>query len=182
VGVTTSPGAQVYLDGNLAGTAGVSGEFHLSSVPVGEHKIYVQLGSVKSTERPIPVNAGQWSNYTVRMPAVAANQAPVTPATQEQPPPQAAAPPAVTSFPVSHRHAVGSCKGTLLISGANILYRTTESNDSFSFLLSDVTFGLQAENEFSVQAKGGKRYNFRSEGPAQAGDIVRAIKQAVGNQ
>jgi serine/threonine-protein kinase len=71
--VTTSPGAQVYLDGNVAGTADASGEFHLSSFPAGEHKIYVQLGSVKSTERPIPVNAGQISYYTVRMPALAGN-------------------------------------------------------------------------------------------------------------
>jgi hypothetical protein len=88
----------------------------------------------------------------------------------------------VASFPVSHRHAVGSCNGTLVISGANILYRTTDSKDSFSFLLSDVTFGLQGENEFFVQAKAGKKYNFRSEGSAQAGDVVRAIKQAVCSQ
>ena len=88
----------------------------------------------------------------------------------------------MASFPVSHRHAVGSCKGTLLISGANILYRTAESNDSFSFPLSDITFGLQGGNEFFVQEKGGKKYNFRSEGSAQVSDIVRAIQQSVSSQ
>jgi eukaryotic-like serine/threonine-protein kinase len=182
--VTTSPGAQVYLDGNLAGAADASGDFHLSSFPPGEHKIYVQLGSVKSTERAIPVNAGQISYYTVRMPALAGNQAPVTLVTpaQSPSPAQATAPQTVVSFAVSHRHAVGSCKGTLLISGATILYRTTESNDSFSFPLSDVTFGLQGGNEFFVQEKGGKKYSFRSEGSAQASDIVRVIKQAVRSQ
>jgi serine/threonine protein kinase len=43
--VTTSPGAQVYLDGNLAGTADASGNVHVPGVTEGEHKIHAQLGS-----------------------------------------------------------------------------------------------------------------------------------------
>ena len=179
--VTTSPGAQVFLDGNLAGTADASGNLHVPGVTAGEHKIHAQLGSATSTEKPIRVGADLTAFYTLGMPAPAGSQAPVMPVTPAQSPlpSQSTAPQAVASFPVSHRHAVGSCKGTLLISGANILYRTTESNDSFSFPLSDVTFGLQGGSEFFVQEKGGKKYTFRSEGSAQASDIVRAIKQAV---
>jgi eukaryotic-like serine/threonine-protein kinase len=180
--VTTSPGAQIYLDGSLAGTTDASGNLHVPGVTAGEHKIHAQLGSATSTERPIRVGADLTAFYTLVLPTPAGSQAPATPVTPAQPPAQTTAPQAVASFPVSHRHAVGSCKGTLLISGANVVYRTTESNDSFSFPLSDITFGLQGGNEFFVQEKGGKKYSFRSEGSAQVSDIVRAIKQAVRSQ
>ena len=182
--VTTSPGAQVYLDGNLAGTADASGNLHLPGVTAGEHKIHAQLGSATSTEKPIRVGADLTAFYTLGLPTPAGTQAPVTPVTPAQPssPSRTTAPQAAASFPVSHRHAVGSCKGTLFISGANIVYRTTESNDSFSFPLSDITFGLQGGNEFFVQERGGKKYNFRSEGSAQVSDIVRAIQQSVSSQ
>ena len=180
--VTTSPGAQVYLDGSLA-TADASGNLHMPGVTAGEHKIHAQLGSATSTEKPIRVGADLTAFYTLGLPTPAGNQAPVTPVNPAQTPSpaQATAPQTVASFPVSHRHAVGSCKGTLLISGANILYRTTESNDSFSFALSDITFGLQGETSFLCRRRG-KKYNFRSEGSAQASDIVRAIKQTVRSQ
>lgn len=184
--VETSPGAQVYLDGNLAGTVDASsGEFHLSSFPAGEHKIYVQLGSVRSTERPIHVIADQTYFYTVRMPTPAGNQAPAAPVTPAQTPSlsTAAASQGAVGFPVSHRHKLGgSCKGTLSVSGANILYRTTESKDSFSFALSDVTVGLEGEDDFFVRTKAGKKYDFRPEGSVEPLDIVRAINQAAGSQ
>jgi serine/threonine-protein kinase len=180
--VTTSPEAQVYLDGNLAGTADASGTLHVPGVTAGEHKIRAQLGSTTSTEKPIRVGADLTAFYTLGLPTPAGGQPSAAPATPARPPSLfPATPQAVASFPVSHRHAVGSCKGTLLISGANILYRT-ESNDSFSFPLSDVTFGLQGGSEFYVQAKGGKKYSFRSEGSAQPSDIVSAIKRAAASQ
>jgi serine/threonine protein kinase len=190
--VTTSPGAQVYLDGRLVGTADASGELHLASFPAGTYKIRVQLGTATSTEKPIRVIPDQTYFYTVGMPAPASGQPSVAPTTTAAAPPSlSAAPPslsratgaqALAGFPVSHRHTIGACKGTLFISGANILYRASDPKDSFSFALADVTFGLEGENEFFVQTKAGKKYVFRSAGYTQPVDIVGAMKQASASQ
>jgi len=190
--VTTSPGAQVYLDGRLVGTTDTSGELHLASLPAGTYKIHVQLGTATSTEKPIRVIPDQTYFYTVGMPAPASGQTSVAPTTTAAAPPSlSAAPPslsratgaqAVAGFPVSHRHKIGSCKGSLFISGANILYRASDPKDSFSYALADVTFGLEEENELFVQTKAGKKYVFRSAGYTQPVDIVGAMKQAAAGQ
>ena len=61
-----------------------------------------------------------------------------------------------------HKHASGSCRGTLIATPQQIRYETTDKNDGFSVALSDLeTFEADyiAKN-LKLKIRKGKTYNF----------------------
>jgi hypothetical protein len=63
---------------------------------------------------------------------------------------------------VIHKHAIGSCNGTLRATPKGITYDTTNKNDAFSAPLTDLeTFTMDyLEKKLTVKIKGGKTYVF----------------------
>lgn len=66
------------------------------------------------------------------------------------------------STPAVHKHAMGSCKGTLHATPKGLTYDTQDPNDHFSVALTDLeTFTVDfAQKNLRVKIKGGKTYNF----------------------
>ena len=64
--VVTLPGAQVYLDGELQGTAGAQGEIDLKPRP-GAHAVKVSLKGKKDFEQTVIIAAGQGSRIEARL-------------------------------------------------------------------------------------------------------------------
>jgi hypothetical protein len=75
------------------------------------------------------------------------------------------------STPAAHKHAFGSCTGTLRATPAGLRYETTNTDDAFSTPLTSLeTFEIDylAKN-LRVKVRGGKTYNFTD----PDGDIAR---------
>jgi hypothetical protein len=66
------------------------------------------------------------------------------------------------SLAVVHKHALGSCAGTLRATPKGLTYDTTNKADAFSAALTDLeTFTMDyLEKTLRVKVKGGKSYNF----------------------
>jgi hypothetical protein len=66
------------------------------------------------------------------------------------------------SIAVVHKHAIGSCKGTLTATPAGLTYATDNKNDGFTAALTDLeTFSVDyLEKNLRVKIKDGKTYNF----------------------
>ena len=70
---------------------------------------------------------------------------------------------------VTHKHAIGSCSGTLRASPQRLTYETTNSGDAFAVALTnlDVFTVDYVQKNLKVKLKDGKTYNFTdSEGNA----------------
>jgi hypothetical protein len=66
------------------------------------------------------------------------------------------------STPAVHKHAIGSCSGTLRATPKGLEYETQDANDHFSVALTDLeTFTVDyLQKNLRVKIKGGKTYNF----------------------
>lgn len=66
------------------------------------------------------------------------------------------------STPAVHKHAIGSCSGTLRATPKGLTYDTKDDNDHFSVALTDLeTFTVDyLQKNLRVKIKGGKTYNF----------------------
>jgi hypothetical protein len=66
------------------------------------------------------------------------------------------------SAPVTHKHAIGSCSGTLRATPQGLTYDTTNKNDAFTVSLTGLeTFTVDyLEKNLRVKIRGGKTYNF----------------------
>lgn len=83
------------------------------------------------------------------------------------------------STPVVHKHAIGSCSGTLRATPKGLAYDTDNPNDHFSVALTDLevfTVDYVQEN-LRVKIKGGKTYNFAD--PGGSADKLYAFHAAV---
>ena len=63
---------------------------------------------------------------------------------------------------VTHKHAMGSCSGTLRASPQRLSYETTNAGDAFAIPLTNLeTFEVDyVQKNLKVKIKGGKTYNF----------------------
>lgn len=63
---------------------------------------------------------------------------------------------------VVHKHAMGSCKGTLRASPQGVTYETTDKSDGFTVALADIeTFEVDYLNKnLKLKVKKGRTYNF----------------------
>jgi hypothetical protein len=83
------------------------------------------------------------------------------------------------SVPVVHKHALGSCQGTLRADPAGLRYETETAADAFSLPLSDLeVFSTDyAQKTLKVKKRGGKTWNFTTKAPNA--DPLVAFQQAV---
>ena len=66
------------------------------------------------------------------------------------------------STPVTHKHAIGSCSGTLRATPQGLTYETSNANDAFTVPLTNLeTFAADyVAKNLRVKIKNGKTYNF----------------------
>ena len=78
------------------------------------------------------------------------------------------------SLQVVHKHAMGSCKGTLLVGGGRIKYQTSDKDDAFDSPLDSVKAAGPADSGkgLFVEITGGKRYSFVSQSPPEGTKII----------
>jgi hypothetical protein len=83
------------------------------------------------------------------------------------------------SVPVVHKHALGSCEGTLRADPAGLRYETSNASDAFALPLSELEiFSIQyAQKTLKVKKRGGKSWNFTTK-DATADSLV-SFQQAV---
>jgi hypothetical protein len=83
------------------------------------------------------------------------------------------------SVPVVHKHAMGSCEGTLRADPRGLRYETTNTSDAFSLALSDldVLSTDYAQKTLKVKKRGGKTWNFTTK--AANADALVSFQQAV---
>jgi tetratricopeptide (TPR) repeat protein len=76
-------------------------------------------------------------------------------------------------FPVEHRHAFSSCRGTLRITDEGVEFKTTETDHSFYEPFNGLRgFSVKGE-ELSIRMQGTKKYNFRLLNPEDGARIRR---------
>ena len=83
------------------------------------------------------------------------------------------------SVPVVHKHALGSCEGTLRADPGGLRYDTENAADAFSLPLSDLeVFSTDyAQKTLKVKKRGGKTWNFTTKAPNA--DSLVSFQQAV---
>jgi hypothetical protein len=83
------------------------------------------------------------------------------------------------SVPVVHKHALGSCEGTLRADAGGLRYDTENAADAFSVPLSDleVVSTNYAQKTLKVKKRGGKTWNFTTKAPNA--DALVSFQQAV---
>jgi hypothetical protein len=80
---------------------------------------------------------------------------------------------------VSHKHAIGSCLGTLRASPQRLSYETANAGDAFAVALTDLdVFEVDyVQKNLKVKVKGGKTYNFAD--AAASADRLYLFQQTV---
>jgi len=80
---------------------------------------------------------------------------------------------------VAHKHAMGSCSGTLRASPQRLSYETTNAGDAFAVPLTNLeVFEVDyVQKNLKVKTKGGKTYNFTD--PAGNADRLYLFHQTV---
>jgi hypothetical protein len=83
------------------------------------------------------------------------------------------------SVPVVHKHALGSCEGTLRADAGGLRYDTENAADAFSVPLSDleVVSTNYAQKTLKVKKRGGKTWNFTTKAPNA--DALVSFQQGV---
>jgi serine/threonine-protein kinase len=150
--VQTVPGAQVSIDGQAVGQVGSNGRLEISQTRVGDHTVEVVAKPYDSFKEKVTLTPGAVSTLTPDLRA---------------------------SMPVTHKHAVGSCEGTLIVGQGRIQYQASTGNDSFDYPFSWVlkAGSVDSGKGFYIDLAGmahhfgggGKRYVFHT--PAAEEDL-----------
>lgn len=76
-----------------------------------------------------------------------------------------AAPRYSASIPVVHRHAMGSCQGTLVATSRGIIFETEHKTDGFSLAFADIEeFEVEyVKKNLRLQRRGGRTWNFTND-------------------
>lgn len=128
-------GAIAFIDREFVGNVPVTVE----NVTPGPHRLNVSAPGHEGITQDLDVEAGT-REVTVRFLEVRLNE----------------------SVPVVHKHAMGSCEGTLRANLDGIRYETTNKGDAFKVALSDLEqFEVDyLKKTLKVKVRGGKTYNF----------------------
>lgn len=132
---TDVPGASVFIDRQFVGNTPLS----LDKLEPGTKRIQVTATGFDSVQKTIELNPGP-NTVSIRVKEVALN--------------------AKTS--VVHKHAMGSCDGTLTATLDGLRYDTSNKGDAFNLPYAQVeTFMVDyLQKNLRVKQKGGKTWNF----------------------
>jgi PEGA domain-containing protein len=129
------PGAQVFVDRQFIGAAPVT----TTEVKPGAHQINVSAPGYDQYAQSIDVVPGP-RDLMIRFKEVRLD----------------------AKADVIHKHAIGSCRGTLVATPQGLRYDTTSKGDAFTVPLTNLeVFQVDyLEKNLKVKIKGGKQYNF----------------------
>jgi PEGA domain len=129
------PGAQVFVDRQFIGAAPVT----TTEVKPGTHQVNVSAPGYDQYAQSIEISPGS-RDLMVRFKEVKLD----------------------ARAEVVHKHAIGSCKGTLVATAQGLRYDTTNKGDAFTVPLTNLeVFQVDyLEKNLKVKIKGGKQYNF----------------------
>ena len=132
---TDVPGASVFIDRVFVGNTPLS----LDKLQPGSKRVQVTATGFDSVQKTINLDPGP-NAITIRVKEVSLS--------------------ATTS--VVHKHAMGSCAGTLVASLDGLRYNTTNTGDAFSLPYAQIeTFVVDyLQKNLRVKQKGGKTWNF----------------------
>jgi tetratricopeptide (TPR) repeat protein len=77
-------------------------------------------------------------------------------------------------FPVEHKHAFSSCRGTLRVTDRGVEYRTTETDHSFYETYGGLRSFEISGDELTIRTRVNKKYTFRVVNPTE-GERIRRI-------
>jgi len=143
--VQTVPGAQVIIDGRPSGQTGSNGRLEITPAPAGDHTVEVIANKpYNNFKQKVTLSPGGVTTIAAKL---------------------------LASMPVEHKHAFGSCSGTLIVGEGRVQYRASSGNDSFDYPLTAVKKAGSAESGkgFYLEITGAKRYVFHA--PAAAEDL-----------
>ena len=129
------PGAQVFVDRQFVGAAPVT----TTDVKAGTHQINVSAPGYDQYAQSIDLTPGP-RDLMVRFKEVKLD----------------------AKVAVVHKHAIGSCNGTLIATPQGLRYDTTNKGDAFTVPLANLeTFAVDyLDKNLKVKIKGGRQYNF----------------------
>ena len=132
---TDVPGASVFIDRQFVGNTPLS----LDKLEPGTKRIQITATGFDSVQKTVELSAGP-NAVTIRVKEVSLN-AKVT---------------------VVHKHAMGSCEGTLTATLDGLRYETSNKGDAFTLSYAQVeTFAVDyLQKNLKVKQKGGKNWNF----------------------
>jgi hypothetical protein len=132
---TDVPGASVFINRQYVGVTPLT----LEKLEPGEKQFKLTAEGFDGIERKVDLKIGD-NPLTLRFKEVRLNQ----------------------QIQVTHKHAMGSCEGTLTATLDGITYDTPNKNDAFKLVYSQVdTFVVDyLEKNLKLKQKGGKQWNF----------------------
>jgi hypothetical protein len=132
---TDVPGASVFIDRAFVGNTPLS----LDRLEPGSKRVQITATGFDSVQKTINLEPGP-NAITIRVKEVSLS----------------------ASVSVVHKHAMGSCTGTLVASLDGLRYNTTNTGDAFSLPYAQVeTFAVDyLQKNLRVKQKGGKTWNF----------------------
>ena len=147
-----TPDTSVFIDRKFLGTAPQT----LPDVAPGEHQLIFSPTGQDSIRMTITVEPGT-KTIVARFKEVQLNE----------------------SVEVVHKHALGSCRGTLKASPNGLTYDTKNTEDAFTAPLTNLEIFTvnYVEKNLKVKLKGGKSYTFTE--PGGTADKLYAFQQAV---
>jgi hypothetical protein len=127
--------ASVFIDRKFVGTARVTA----TDVAPGPHHLNVSAAGYDAVSEDLDVTAGP-REVEIKFKEVRL----------------------AVSMQVTHKHAMGSCNGTLRASPQGVTYETSNANDGFTVSLTDIeTFEVDyLKKNLKLKIKKGKTYNF----------------------
>lgn len=146
-------GAHVFVDRKYVGTTPLD----TSEVTAGTHQVNVSAEGYDGVSQSVNVAESGSTDVHVALKTVRLD----------------------VSVPVVHKHAMGSCEGTLHADPSGLRYDTANASDAFSFALSDLdVFSVDyAQKSLKVKKRGGKTWNFTTKAPT--GDPLVSFQQEV---
>ena len=130
------PGASVFLNRKYLGTTPLKS----SDVPAGAVQLNASAEGYDGVAQSVDIAESGTTEVTVRFKEVRLN----------------------ASVPVVHKHAMGSCEGTLRATVAGLRYDTTNKGDAFTMGFAELeSFQIDyLEKALKVKKRGGKTWNF----------------------
>jgi hypothetical protein len=136
-------GASVFVNREYVGTT----PLRLDKLEPGSKQLKLTADGYEGVERSVDLVAGD-NAVTMRFKEVRLNK----------------------RLPVTHKHGVGGCEGTLVATVDGLAYETTNKNDAFVMPFAQVeTFAVDyLEKNLRVKQRGGKTWNFTDKQGANA--------------
>ena len=136
-------GASVFINRQYVGTTPLA----LDKLEPGEKQLKLTADGYEGLERHVDLKVGE-NSVTIRFREVRLHQ----------------------QIQVTHKHAMGSCEGTLSATVDGLTYDSSNRNDAFKLVYSQLeTFAVDyLEKNLKLKQKGGRQWNFTDKAAANA--------------